>query len=184
MPLDYDLSVCSGEMIQIFTNAEQYLEVDHPEISALAESLTVDAKTDCQAVNNIYTYVIDSMDYAGYVAGDNGALLAHQTGTGDCTDYADLMIALTRAAGIPCPLCGGCYLSDPSGYYDEGQTKHDWLEVYLPGSGWVPMDPTWGENDADTYFGGVSPDHISCDQRAQPVTFKRLSLLGLLVVGR
>ncbi len=157
--LDYDLSVCSGEMIQTFTNAEKYLEVDHPEISTLAESLTADAETDCQAVNNIYTYVIDSMNYAGYVPGDNGALLAHQTGTGDCTDYADLMIALTRAAGIPARFVEGVtYGTD--GYYDEGQTKHDWLEVYLPGSGWVPMDPTWGENDADTYFGGISPDHI------------------------
>ena len=157
--LDFDLSVCSGEMIQTFTNAEKYLEVDHVEISTLAESLTVDAKTDCQAVNNIYTYVIDSMNYAGYVPGDNGALLAHQTGTGDCTDYADLMIALTRAAGIPARFVEGVtYGSD--GYYDEAQTKHDWLEVYLPGSGWVPMDPTWGENDADTYFGGVSADHI------------------------
>ena len=157
--LDYDLSVCSGEMIQTFTNAEKYLEVDHPEISTLAESLTVDAKTDCQAVNNIYTYVIDSMSYAGYVPGDKGALFAHQTGSGDCTDYADLMIALTRAAGIPARFVEGVTYST-DGYYDEGQTKHDWLEVYLPGTGWVPMDPTWGESDTDTFFAGVSPDHI------------------------
>jgi hypothetical protein len=157
--LDFDLSVCSGEMVQTFTFAEKYLEVDHVEISTLADFLTVDAETDCQAVNNIYTYVIDSMAYAGYVPGDNGALLAHQTGSGDCTDYADLMIALTRAAGISARFVEGVtYGTD--GYYDEGQTKHDWLEVYLPGSGWVPMDPTWGENEADVYFAGMSPDHI------------------------
>jgi Transglutaminase-like superfamily len=157
--LDYDLSVCSGETFNAFTHSEKYLEVDHVEISTLAEFLTEDAETDCQAVNNIYTYVIDAMGYVGYVPGDNGALQAHQTGTGDCTDYADLMIALTRAAGIPARFVEGVtYGAD--GYYDEGQTKHDWLEVYLPGSGWVPMDPTWGESDAATYFAGVSPDHI------------------------
>lgn len=157
--LDFDLSYCSGEMIHTFTNTEQYLEVNDPEILALAEALSAGAKTDCQTVNNIYTYVIDSMEYAGYVPGDSGALQAFQTGSGDCTDYADLMTATTRAAGIPARFIEGItYAAD--GFYDEGQTKHDWLEVYLPGTGWVPMDPTWGEDDADTYFAGVSSDHI------------------------
>ncbi|MDX9864373.1 MAG: transglutaminase-like domain-containing protein [Anaerolineaceae bacterium] len=157
--LDYNLSTCSGETLQSFTNAEQYLEVDNSEISTTADILTRDAATDCAAVHNIYTYVIDSMEYAGYMPGDMGALSAHQTGSGDCTEYADLMIALTRAAGIPARFVEGVAYSW-DGYYDESQTKHDWLEVYLPGSGWVPMDPTWGENDADTYFAGVSADHI------------------------
>ena len=157
--LDYDLSVCSGESIQSFLTAEQYLESTNEEILATAEFLAVGMDSDCEIVESIYTFVIDAMDYAGYVPGDNGALQAFQSGTGDCTDYADLMIATTRAAGIPARFVEGVtYGTD--GYYDEGQTKHDWLEVYLPGSGWVPMDPTWGENDEDTYFAGISPDHI------------------------
>jgi len=157
--LDYDLRDCSGEMLDGFTYAEDYLEVDDNAISSQSYVLMQNVVTYCQGARNIYDYVIDSMNYSGYVTGDRGALAAMQSGSGDCTEYADLMIALSRASGVPARFIEGVTYSR-DGFYDEGQTKHDWLEVFLPGSGWVPMDPTWGENNPDTYFAGLSSDHI------------------------
>ena len=157
--LDFDLSDCSGDLITGFTSPEQYLESNDSNIRSLAEQLSENTDSLCAVQENIYTHVIDTMWYAGYMPDDIGALAALQKRSGDCTDYADLTIALSRAAGIPARFMEGItYLKDD--YYDESQTKHDWLEVYLPGSGWVPMDPTWGEEQSDQYFAGMTPDHI------------------------
>jgi len=157
--LDYDLGACSGEMFNGFTYAEKYLEVDHNDIASQSYALTENVGSYCQAARNIYDYVMDSLVYAGYVTDDAGALKALNSGTGDCTEYSDLMIALSRAAGVPARFVEGITYGR-EGFYDAGQTKHDWLEVFLPGSGWVPMDPTWGENNPDGYFAEMSPDHI------------------------
>jgi len=62
---------------------------------------------------------------------------------GVCQDYSHIMIALTRRMGLPCRYVSG-YLFHREGVRTrstEGAT-HAWVEVYLPGLGWVGMDPT------------------------------------------
>jgi transglutaminase-like putative cysteine protease len=157
--LAYDLSICSGEMIQGFTGPEEFLETNASDIQSLAAQLSQNTGTICDIEQNIYTNVIDRMEYGGYVAYNAGALSALNKGSGDCTDYADLTIALSRAAGIPARFLEGITYSK-DGFYEEAQTKHDWLEVYLPGAGWVPMDPTWGEGQPAQYYASMTPDHI------------------------
>jgi transglutaminase-like putative cysteine protease len=72
---------------------------------------------------------------------------------GQCRDYANLYLALTRTAGMPARRVEGWVVSSwqpPSGWeFDVGTTPdgktiggHAWTEVYLPGEGWVPADPT------------------------------------------
>jgi len=62
---------------------------------------------------------------------------------GVCQDYAHIMIALVRRVGIPCRYVSG-YLFHKAGSKTrstEGAT-HAWVEAYLPGLGWVGLDPT------------------------------------------
>ncbi len=62
---------------------------------------------------------------------------------GVCQDYAHIMIALVRRAGIPCRYVSG-YLFHRSGAQTrstEGAT-HAWVEAWLPGLNWVGFDPT------------------------------------------
>jgi transglutaminase-like putative cysteine protease len=155
--LKFDLGNCSGPMIQEPTGAERFLEVDHSSIQSLAGQLSQNTGTTCEISENIYTYVIDTLDYAGYLPESLGAVEALRRGSGDCTEYSDLAISLHRAAGIPAQFVEGITYSR-DGFYDEGQSKHDWLEVYLPGTGWVPLDPTWGEES--NHFARLKPDHI------------------------
>jgi transglutaminase-like putative cysteine protease len=73
-----------------------------------------------------------------------GQTLSSRTGT--CRDYAWLMIEALRRLGLPCRFISG-YLYDASldgglvGMAGSGAT-HAWLQVYLPGAGWLFYDPT------------------------------------------
>ncbi|MCA0304545.1 MAG: transglutaminase family protein [Proteobacteria bacterium] len=71
-----------------------------------------------------------------------------QTGSGTCRDYALLMMEGSRALGIAARFVTG-YLYDPAvdaaaGGAPGTAQPHAWMEVYLPGAGWVEFDPTNG----------------------------------------
>jgi transglutaminase-like putative cysteine protease len=59
---------------------------------------------------------------------------------GKCTDISSVFVALARASGVPAREIFGIRLGkrpeeDITGY------QHCWAEFYLPGYGWVPVDP-------------------------------------------
>ncbi|SDU27042.1 Transglutaminase-like enzyme, putative cysteine protease [Verrucomicrobium sp. GAS474] len=60
-------------------------------------------------------------------------------------DFSHLMIALVRQLGIPARYVNGYYLWSAEGHKmaDRADT-HSWVEVCLPGWGWVGFDPTHG----------------------------------------
>jgi len=73
--------------------------------------------------------------------------------TGQCRDYANVYLALTRTAGMPARRVSGWVVSTwqpPAGWeFVVGTTPegkpiggHAWTQVYLPDEGWVPVDPT------------------------------------------
>lgn len=68
---------------------------------------------------------------------------------GFCGHYASAFTALMRAAGVPARVVSGYRGGDwvvplgGSGYIDIRQgNAHAWSEVWLPGQGWRPVDPT------------------------------------------
>ena len=60
-----------------------------------------------------------------------------------CSEYSFVFISLCKAAGIPCRYVGSTWNRNDEAYMDE--VFHRWIEVYLPGYGWVPTDPTHGD---------------------------------------
>ena len=70
-------------------------------------------------------------------------------GAGSCRDYALLMMEAARCLGLAARFVSG-YLYDPalgdvrSSVVGAGHT-HAWVQVYLPGAGWVEFDPTNGQ---------------------------------------
>jgi transglutaminase-like putative cysteine protease len=70
--------------------------------------------------------------------------LTLQLGRGSCRDLALLMIEALRSLGLAARFVTGyLYLRDRDGdAYRGGGSTHAWCEVYLPGAGWVELDPT------------------------------------------
>jgi transglutaminase-like putative cysteine protease len=73
--------------------------------------------------------------------------LALETGT--CRDFAMLMMEAVRSLGLAARFVSG-YLHVPDNPRPDeaerngGGNTHAWLQVYLPGPGWVEFDPTNG----------------------------------------
>ena len=75
-----------------------------------------------------------------------------ETRRGSCRDFAVLMIEAVRSLGLAARFVSG-YIFIPSKNagrtVDEGATQvvgggatHAWMQVYLPGAGWIDFDPT------------------------------------------
>ena len=63
---------------------------------------------------------------------------------GSCRDFAVLCMESCRALGIASRFVSG-YILPANGESMEHGSTHAWAEVYLPGMGWIGMDPTIGE---------------------------------------
>lgn len=67
-----------------------------------------------------------------------------QRRTGSCRDFALLMIEAVRSLGLAARFVSGYIFvpeTAPSSMVGGGAT-HAWVQVYLPGAGWVDFDPT------------------------------------------
>jgi transglutaminase-like putative cysteine protease len=60
---------------------------------------------------------------------------------GVCQDYAHVMIAVLRCAGIPARYVSG-YIYRGESRVLGAEASHAWCEAYLPPHGWVGFDPT------------------------------------------
>jgi hypothetical protein len=74
-----------------------------------------------------------------------------ERGSAECLGQAFLFTALCRAAGVPARYVWGVYmLPTPGGY-----ASHNWVEVYITGVGWVPVDPQLPDS-----FGWLPTTHV------------------------
>jgi transglutaminase-like putative cysteine protease len=67
---------------------------------------------------------------------------------GVCEQYVTALVVMARSLGIPARLAAGYgagQFNQLTGYYEvRASDAHSWAEVYFPGYGWVPFDPTPG----------------------------------------
>ena len=76
--------------------------------------------------------------------GTQGPLETLDRGWGSCRDFAVLFAEAARTLGLGARLVSG-YLFDPEGDRlgsGEAGSTHAWVEIFVPGAGWIPFDPT------------------------------------------
>jgi transglutaminase-like putative cysteine protease len=61
---------------------------------------------------------------------------------GVCQDFAHMMIGVCRSAGIPARYVSGYLYVKPGEKLRGELASHAWVEVFLPGHGWLGLDPT------------------------------------------
>jgi transglutaminase-like putative cysteine protease len=162
--------------------AERLMTIS-PRVRRLAETITRDREGTLAQARAIYTHVLTTMKYdkslPGWGRGDTER--ACDIRAGNCTDFHSLFISLARAKGIPArfiigfPITSGA--APATGY-------HCWAEFYLPGTGWVPVDPSEASKSDDPLrrnylFGNLDPDRIEFtigrDIRVAPATRQPLN---------
>lgn len=112
-------------------------------------------------MRKIYKYVRDKMYYE-LSGGWNVAPAVLTRGNGSCSEYSFVFISMCRAAGLPTKYVGSVVVRGDDASTDD--VFHRWCECYLPNYGWVPIDPSGGDQDsparAADYFGHVGNRYL------------------------
>lgn len=93
-----------------------------------------------QAIHQEFAYV------ARQEAGLQEPARTLRLGSGTCRDFAVLMMEALRSLGFAARFVSG-YLHSPGaddGMHRGGGSTHAWVQVFLPGAGWIELDPTNG----------------------------------------
>ena len=173
--LSYDLANCKGDLPEEYTQAELHIESNNPQIISLAKEISNPDQSPCEQVRAFYDYIGNNLVYT-YNGQDWGAQAALGRMGTDCTEYSSLLIALSRANGIPARYVEGLLhldQKDPA----QARQEHAWVEVFFPGAGWVPIDPTLGRSSLtrDQHFARYTPNHIIVTNGRNPSTLRGAS---------
>jgi len=170
--LIYDLSNCEGKLLDDFIQPELHIESANPQIVALATRLSRGKSTVCQQVRAFYDYIGNELIYT-YNGENWGAQAALGPMGADCTEYTSLLVTLSRARGIPARYFEGLLYMDKE-TAAIARIEHAWPDVYMPGVGWVGLDPTLGRSllRRDDYFAHFTPEHIIITMGVNPSTLR------------
>lgn len=134
------------------------LSMDHPVIAEAAREAIGTETNLLRKILKIRNYVYDRLSYAIKPHIDTPDI-ALERGTGSCGEYVGLLLALARLNGIACRTIGRYKCPpypDRQGVLLEPDFNHVWLEFYIPGFGWYPME----SNVDDVIEGGPYPNRF------------------------
>ena len=158
-----------------FKEETDYIEVNDEELAGKVKS-EFQSDSEIESVRQIAEWVNNNIEYdfENYYDGVFSAKETYDSGAGVCDEFANLTAAFTRIKGIPTKYISGLSF--------DGQRfgLHGWLEVYLPNTGWIGVDSTYGEAGyldaahitfAKTDDANKSIDFIAKTKSVNPIKF-------------
>ena len=140
--------------------------VGHEILQPILEEIRLQRADDSPAATAraIYDWVVDNVEYkkVGTGWGNGDTFWACSERYGNCTDFHALFVALARSEGIPArfeigfPVPQARQAGDIGGY-------HCWVQFYLPGEGWIPIDASEAAKHPDKrelFYGTHPADRI------------------------
>ncbi len=153
------------ERYDLFLKPNRRVPVEGPLIEEHLNRLNfTGANSKLAMAREIFQHVVDVMEYkkVGTGWGKGDTYWACTKGYGNCTDFHALFTSLARNRGVPVkfkigfPVPIGRSSGEVDGY-------HCWLNVALPGKGWLPIDASEAKKHPklrDFLFGNQLPDRI------------------------
>ncbi|MDR7992045.1 transglutaminase domain-containing protein [Thermosynechococcus sp. TG252] len=118
------------------------LAMDQPIVQEAARQAVGTETNILRKMLKIRNYVYDRLSYAMRPTIETPDLVLKR-GTGSCGEYVGVLLALARLNGIACRTVGR-YKCPPHpqkrGIPLQPTYNHVWLEFYVPGVGWLPME--------------------------------------------
>ncbi len=144
-----------------YTLPTEIIDSEDKKIIELASSLA-EGETDLFVVLfKLTSWVSENIEYdlsCGATVEKASWVLENRKGT--CDEFSSLLIALCRSLGIPARYISGTAYSNLE--VMKGFGPHAWAEVYFPGNGWIPYDPTYQE------IAWVDPSHLKMKEEIDP----------------
>jgi transglutaminase-like putative cysteine protease len=131
-------------------------------VGELTRSITAGLTNEYDRVQAVQSWIHRNTTYDLNVPRDPAGVDAVDhflfvTRTGFCEQIASSLAVMLRTIGIPTRLVTGYGPGERNpltGYFEVRQSDaHAWVEVYYPGIGWVPYDPTFGVPEAAPHPG-------------------------------
>lgn len=172
-------STLSEEQKQAYLKPQKYWESDNQKLKSIIEvftggsnqKVTNEQQAALQAptqeiARKIFDYVAATIQFnKGAAAERLGALQAIDSPKqAKSLEFADLFVALARAAGIPARVVVGVDRSTLSMLKPgaNSTTLHAWAEYYTEDKGWIPVDPAWSSTTGGVdYFDSWDLQHIT-----------------------
>src|SRR6266550_5499407 len=145
----YPFTYGADEMPDLLRAMErQYLDPEHEVDEWARQFLRHDGRTDTTELLAAMTHAIkQNLTYVKREeSGVQDPVRTLRLGSGSCRDFAVLMMEAVRSLGLAARFVSG-YLyvpEDGGGGHVGGGATHAWLQVYIPGAGWLELDPTNG----------------------------------------
>jgi len=145
----YPFTYGADEMPDLLRSIErQYLDPEREVDRWARQFLRHDGRTDtCEFLAAMTHAIRRDLTYAAREeSGVQDPVKTLRVKSGSCRDFAVLMMEAARSLGLAARFVSG-YLYVPEGRRRQrvgGGATHAWLEVYLPGAGWIEFDPTNG----------------------------------------
>ncbi|HET6451483.1 MAG TPA: transglutaminase domain-containing protein [Spirochaetia bacterium] len=174
-PSDVPAYVTTTDLYTQFTAPDRLVPSGSPEVLKAVAAAIGGEKNPWLKARRAYDWELSLLTYS---ASADDTVAALRSKKADSFVFSSLYCALLRAAGVPARMVAG-YLVGDSG---QPTRRHFWDEFYVETLGWVPVDPTLGDeksllpssfpSDGDPrayYFGNLDNQHVTFTKGLVPV---------------
>ncbi len=113
------------------------------EVAKIAEQLKTGRSGVLEKARAVYDWVVENTTRDPNIRGCGTGIVERTLAkrSGKCADLSSVFVALARNIGVPAREVFGLRLGTQA-EQDMTGGFHCWAEFYLPGTGWIPVDPS------------------------------------------